>query len=71
MNHKTCRSFSLKLKLQILLTLEGNLRPAEMYGLVWTDIDLTEQSMEINRDYTPLTTTQANALNLCLFRFKS
>ena len=64
MNHKTCRSFSLELKLQILLTLEGNLRPAEMYGLVWTDIDLTEQSMEINRDYTPLTTTQANALNL-------
>ena len=47
MNHKTDRSFSLELKVQILLTLDGCLRPTELYALTWNDIDLEEGSMMI------------------------
>jgi len=49
---------------QILLTLDGNLRPAELYGLTWDDIDLTEASMEISKDFSSFTTKQAERANL-------
>lgn len=64
MNQKICRSYSLEHRVQILLTLDGNLRPAELYGLTWNDIDLTEASMEINKDFSSFTTKQAEKANL-------
>ncbi len=64
MKQKICRSYSLEHRVLILLTLEGNLRPAELYGLTWNDIDLTEASMEINKDFSSFTTKQAEKANL-------
>ncbi len=64
MNHKTSRSFSLQHKVQILLTLDGCLRPIELAALTWGDINLEEASMDINKDLSVLTNKEAEELKL-------
>ena len=64
MNHKTGRSFSLELKVQILLTLDGCLRPTELYALTWNDIDLDEGSMMIEKDITVISRKDAEELGV-------
>ena len=64
MNHKTGRSFSLELKVQILLTLDGCLRPTELYALTWNDIDLEEGSMMIEKDITVISKKDAEELGV-------
>ena len=59
LNHKTNRSFSLKLKTQILLTMDGSLRPEELYQLTWSNIDLEEGSMTIENSLTVVTFKEA------------
>ena len=64
MNHKTGRSFSLELKVQILLSLDGCLRPTELYALTWNDIDLEEGSMMIEKDITVISKKDADELGV-------
>ena len=59
LNHKTERGFSLELKVQILLSLDGCLRPTELYALTWNDIDLDEGSMMIEKDITVISKKDA------------
>jgi integrase len=62
--HKHIRSFSLELKVQILLSLDGCLRPTELYGLVWDNVNLEEGYMWIKQDLSVLTEKDAKELNL-------
>ncbi|MBQ6913112.1 MAG: tyrosine-type recombinase/integrase [Acidaminococcaceae bacterium] len=64
LNHKTERGFSLELKVQILLSLDGCLRPTELYALTWNDIDLDEGSMMIEKDITVISKKDAEELNV-------
>ena len=64
LNHKTNRSYSLELKLQIMLSLDGSLRPIELYALTWDDIDLDEGSMTIERDISVITKNQAKKFDV-------
>lgn len=63
-NHKTDRSCSLELKTQILLTLDGCLRPTELYALTWDDIDLAEGCMTIDKDVTVISKKEAEELGV-------
>ncbi len=62
--HENCRSFSLELKTQILLTLDGALRPTELYALTWDDIDLNEGYMNINKDITVISKKDSEEHNV-------
>lgn len=64
LNHKTERGFSLELKVQILLSLDGCLRPTELYALTWNDIDLDEGSMMIEKDITVISQKEAEDMGV-------
>lgn len=68
--HKHCRSFSLELKLQILLSLDGCLRPTELYALTWDNVNLEEGFMWVKQDLVVLTEKDAKELNLPRVSFK-
>ena len=64
LNHKTNRSYSLELKLQIMLSLDGSLRPIELYALTWNDINLDEGSMTIDKDLSVISHKEAEEFDV-------
>ena len=64
LNHKTNRSYSLELKLQIMLSLDGSLRPIELYALTWNDINLDEGSMMIDKDLSVISYKEAEEFDV-------
>lgn len=64
LTHPVSQSYSLKLKVQVLLSLDCCLRPAELYALTWDKIDLNDGSIMIDSNVTTIPKKAAKELNL-------
>lgn len=56
--------FSLNFKVMLLLTCDGCLRNAELYGLRWDDIDFDKKLLSVRQISYPLTKKQSQILQL-------
>ena len=61
-NAPTSRSISLKTKLQVMLSLDGCLRPTELYALNIGDVNIEKKYIYVNKDLTVLTSKMAKDL---------
>lgn len=64
MKHPVSQKYSLKLKVQVILSLECCLRPTELYALTWDKINIKDGSIMIDGDATTIPTEAAKKMNL-------
>lgn len=64
MSHPNSRRYSPKLKVQVILSLDCCLRPAELYALTWDKINGKDGTIMIDRNVTTIPKKAAKELNL-------